>query len=176
MSEVEIIFKKFPSLGESIFCQLDIESLAQCKKVNKNWQNFIARKKNFWIKIIQKYVSDFNHDWKRVVLKTEAQKVKDLSLAVHQFFIDIRAAKKSSKWSPLHISVNYGNFNLSQYIIEKIDEKNPVDEVGYTALHLAADKGYSQIAKLIITNIGKINPKIRTTTNINSNSPRCTFR
>ena len=61
MSDIEIVFRQFPTLGKYILRQLDIKSLVKCRKVNEKWKNFIEKEKTVWIKTIQHYIRDHSN-------------------------------------------------------------------------------------------------------------------
>ena len=114
---------RFPELGTAIFCHVNDKSLVTSKKVGKRWRSFINGQKTVWIRIIEKHIgkcSTFSEDWKKAVFKTPNQIVKDLAIAVDKYH------KKYSKEkvSPLFISAQQGNLQLSQYLIGKGVDKN----------------------------------------------------
>ena len=89
MHKMEDIILIFPDLAESIFGQLDNKTLTNCKKVSRNWCEFIDNKKIPWIRRINKYeknMKTFHEDWKKAVTRTSTKNVKDLALACEDFF------------------------------------------------------------------------------------------
>ena len=60
--------------------------------------------------------------------------------------------------TPFHLAASHGHFEICQYIINNIDNKNPG---GWTPLHEAAKKGFFTIVKLIIDNVTEKNPSDR---------------
>ena len=105
--------------------------------------SFIDWDKTIWIQKIKKEVCNFETcpDWQRSVSKTKTEKVRELAVAVCQFYA-VEPSRKSENWSPLHISVECGNLNLTQDIIAKLDDKNPKNDLGFTPLHFAAQNGH----------------------------------
>ena len=55
-------------------------------------------------------------DWKKAVFQTSIQMVKELAIAVHKFYTQYPDDKKVS---PLFISAQQGNLQLTQYLIGK---------------------------------------------------------
>ena len=51
-------------------------------------------------------------------------------------------------WTPLHDAAQLGHFGLCQFIIDRIQDKNPQSRSGMTPLRLAHQKGFSEIVKL----------------------------
>ena len=66
--------------------------------------------------------------------------------------------------NPLLLAANYGDFNIFQLIFENVSDKNPSDQFGRTALHIAAERGHQDICELIVERIVNkldINPQDR---------------
>ena len=63
-----------------------------------------------------------------------------------------------NQWSLLHIIAECKNIHLYQYLINRLDEKNPKTNEGVTPLFIAASKGYFEVCKLIIENVADKNP------------------
>ena len=61
--------------------------------------------------------------------------------------------------TPFHLAASHGHFEICQYIINNIEDKNPGN--GWTPLHEAAKKGHFAIVKLIIDNLTEKNPRDR---------------
>ena len=109
-STMEKLFQIIPAIPESVFGQLDNQSLVRCKEVGKNWFNFINAKKLPWIRIIKKYsgpVYQLPENWARVLVETPVETVKELAVAVQLFHIEFYL---DDQWSPLHI-VNINAFS-----------------------------------------------------------------
>ena len=62
---MEEIFKRFAGLGKRILDQIDDKKLAECRKINQRWKNFIDQEKTIWIRMIKKQVGNFStsQDW-----------------------------------------------------------------------------------------------------------------
>ena len=57
------------------------------------------------------------------------------------------------------MAANSGNFEICQFIIDNVAEKNPKNDTGLTPLHLAASKGHFEICDLILKNTNDKNPE-----------------
>ena len=83
------VIVRFPGIAERIFNQLENSSIANCRKVDESWRNFIDDQKLPWIRMIQKYVSStsgFLQDWKQVTGKTPTRIVKEIAIQTELFF------------------------------------------------------------------------------------------
>ena len=170
---IDEIMIRFPILFQGILIELDNKSLAKCRKINKNCQNFIDSERFVLFRKLQKYHSnmeEFFEQWKKVTQNASKETIRELSVAVHNFFEDTpiyyslgspirKINKKKDQWSPLHITAEQGNLELSKYIIEHTGDKNPQNRKGDTAFQMAAEKGQLEVTKLIIKIIRRQKPK-----------------
>ena len=80
------VILRFPHLAEDIFNELDTKSLENCTIVSKLWKIFIAKQKFAWIRSIQNHTSmhgsDFFSHWKKIVVKTPTDIIKQMVLAI----------------------------------------------------------------------------------------------
>ena len=83
---MEEVFSRFSDLGKTIFDQLDGKSLALCRKVCKPWKNFVDQEKTIWIRMIQKHIGEPSQDWQNSVSKASTDKIRQLAIAVCQFY------------------------------------------------------------------------------------------
>ena len=138
-----------------ILKNLDDQSLAKCiglcwisKEKSKLRITRQGTERLLWIEIVQKYVGNIEDSpdtWGKVVDdKTSLEIVKEIALAVHQFFT-FRQSRQQYQWNPLHIVAERGNLELSKYISEKTGWKNPQRSDGLTAYHLAAQNGHLEV-------------------------------
>ena len=79
---------------------------------------------------------------------------------------------KKSRWgtkneyTPLHEAASRGNFDICKFIIDQVDDKNPVNKSGHTPFHIAANYdgdssqivGHFEICQLIFEATGFQNP------------------
>ena len=155
-------FKQFPEMGEAILNCINEKSLVAMRKVNRPWMNFVDQQKIIWVRMIEKHIghrNTFPDDWKKVVFKTPVQMVKDLAIAVQEFYETETNMFKDQIYSPLSIAAYQGNFQLTQHFVGKIKDKNWKDRVGRTPLYYAALQGHFEISKLLIENVDDKNTK-----------------
>ena len=170
---------RFPTVVDAIFKELDNQSVAKCRNVSGLWCEFIDNQKLPWIRKIQKFKrkSDkFNQQWKEAFKNAPINIVKEVSVAVQCNYESVikkkgsKTQKVTRKWTLLHIFAEQGLFEMCQYLIEKIDDKNPLSYDHYrnpyphsydgpTPLHLAAQNGYLEVCKIIIRNVKDKNPR-----------------
>ena len=116
---------RFPVASEMVLKNLDDQSLKRGKLAGRGMAEFLENEKFYWIRIIKKYIANFEgheESWREVVNKTPLDIIKQLAIAVQQFF----KLKHSFKGlAPLHIAAEKGTFQLCQYIIAKTSNKNP---------------------------------------------------
>ena len=174
---IDEIIIRFPILFQGILNELDNKSLAKCRRINKNCQNFIDNERFVLFRKLQKYHSnmeEFFEQWKKVTQNASKETIRELSVTVYNFFEgtpiynslgcsptkQIREInKKKDQWSPLHITAEQGNLELSKYIIEQTGDENPQNRKGDTAFQMAAEKGQLEVTKLIINNLEDKNPR-----------------
>ena len=121
---MEKVIQRFPSMGKSIFRQMDDKSLANSKEVSRIWKNFIDHEKTIWIRMIQKHVPNFqNPDWQKSVSKIPTDIVRALTATVLKFYKS-DPTRYDETWSPLHITVEQGIVDLSRLVIDRIHDKN----------------------------------------------------
>ena len=125
MNEILI---RFPTVGLKIFRQLDNESLAKSKRINKIVSIFLEKGTLTWKRRIQKYISnqiEFIQDWKVVIKKISLELLKELALNVEAFYQQNISKRLESQQSPLFVVASVGNLSLCKYIIERTGNVNP---------------------------------------------------
>ena len=153
------LLRRFPDVAQNIFKQLDDKSLANCRKVNKFWSNFIDTSSLLWRRRIQKYSknqTEFQDDWKLVTTKVSFEKVKELAQTVEEFYKFVR--EKGKQHSPLHIGAAMGNISIFEYIAQRTGMVNVARKDGVTPLHFAAPTGNLEIVRYIAENLEDKNP------------------
>ena len=121
---MEIIFKRFPLIRQRVFKNLDNQSLTRIIEAKRGFAEFLKIERFFWIRIIKKYVRHFEgiEDlWREVLHRTPVGVIKQLALAVEEFF----KFYLPKQVSPLHIVAKMGTLNLFQFVISKATDKNP---------------------------------------------------
>ena len=168
---IDTILSRFPAVAEDIFKELDSKSMVKCRKVSVPWQNFIDNQKFIWIRRMRKYsenMEQFYEQWKLAIRNTPTDHVKELSKVVEQFFDNFSDKKKvffdddismrKSQWAPLHATADQGHLELSIFIIQKTDDKNPTGFNDFTPLHFAACNGHTEVCRHIVELIDDKNP------------------
>jgi ankyrin repeat protein len=61
-------------------------------------------------------------------------------------------------WTPRHVAAKYGYSEIYNFIAERVEEKNPLDNEGRTPLHKAIDKGHLHICRILLDILGIENP------------------
>ena len=124
------IFKRFPHFSESIFNNLDNQSLINCKEASRKLSDFLESERFFWIRMLRNYSKHyhtFQDSWKMAINRTSIEIVKHLAVAT-----------KTSAWinprtrfqfNPIHVAVEVGNMELLEHILKKLRETIPSGSV-----------------------------------------------
>ena len=86
---MENLLKKLPHLGKLILSHLDNKSLINCKKARTDVSEFLEKDKLIGIRVLRKYHRNFDklkELWKEVIDKTSLVMMKELAVAVRNFF------------------------------------------------------------------------------------------
>ena len=152
---IDDMILRFPTIVEAILKEVDNQSIAKCRNVSPLWCDFIDDQKLPWIRKIQKFrrkTEKFDLQWRKAFKYAPIKMVKEVSVAVWCNYESARNKKKEGKkrkdtrkWTLLHIFAEQGQSEMCQYVIEKIDDKNPSSYNGSTPLHLAAREGYLNV-------------------------------
>jgi ankyrin repeat protein len=167
--DYEDLCLKFPTIAESIFDELDNQSLVNCKEVSRTWCNFLEAPKFLLMRKIQKTVETrqiFRKVWRSVYQKLSTNAILQLEVATTKFFhndenfTDYKSDNESESncLTPIHVAAASGNTFLWQTLIEKVTNIEPKDEMGRTPLHYAAGEGQLGTCKLIIGKTVDKNP------------------
>ena len=105
---MEEVLVRFPTLGLGIFKQLDNEKLANCKKISRSWNYFHSQNRLMSMRRIQKYQEshvEFKDDWKKVVKEMSLETLKQLGIAVEDFYKS-KPKRQKFQYSPLHVAAS----------------------------------------------------------------------
>ena len=178
---LEIICKRFPFVVEKVLSNLNNQSLMRSKKASREINKSLENQRFYWIRIIKmfaKIFEEFQESWKEVMNKIPLNFLKDLAIAVAQYFMFYF----QQNIAPLRVVLEKGNFELCQFVLKRTKIKNPkrqsgiirregsdgsikfgIDRYGIgiksTPLHIAAMFGKLEICRLIMDEIKNDNPK-----------------
>ena len=182
--ELENFCLRFPQLGDKIIDELNPQSMENCKRLSRFWQNQIDESRIYWIRIIQSHTKNFNQykdEWTIVTKKTPLKVLKKLTTALYIFkpgtfgnefenkfeignydklkvHMQTLGMELNDQWSPLHVAAKFG-LDLFRDIASKFKNKlGPANNNGETPLHCATKTGRLEICKLIINNTADKNP------------------
>ena len=65
--KIEDVFKRFPHISESVFNELDNQSLINCKETSKELSAFLDKERFLWIRVLRNYskhYQTFKDSWK----------------------------------------------------------------------------------------------------------------
>ena len=174
---------RFPHIAQQIFEQLDDESLANCREADRDWQYFINYE-NFYKCKIQKLMLRYKkQSWSNrnmsplhlAAATGQTQVVLDIIKEegkIDKYFgivnKDLGGKNQNLMRSPLHYAVGFftekrgGYLSVCKALVENLEDKNPGDWDGFTALHMAIGHGSYDILKLLIDNATIKNPADKT--------------
>ena len=159
---------RFPHLSESIFDQLDNQSLTNCKIVSKIWSIYIGEQKFYGLRIIKETVQKFHRlskPWFEVFKKANTENIMELRNCLDIFGEDQRKAKKcyftnlNKEITPLHVSADAGNILLYEAIHKFAKDKQPRTENGIEPIIYAIAKDHVKMALIIIQRNVDKNPE-----------------
>ena len=151
---MEEFLLRFPGIGREIFNQLDNKNLTKCKEVSRSNCKFLEENKLLWKRMIKKYDAnnvEFKDSWKLVTEKVPTQIVKELALAVEQFYtLRPHQTRLDHQHSPHHIAAERGSLSLCKFITQQTKSLNQARADGMTALHFAVQEGHFDVCKYYI--------------------------
>ena len=177
----DMICQRFPLVNRMVLTKLENQSLTRCIEASRGISEIIENEKFYWLRIIKNHKTHFKgfeEFWKEVTNKIPINTIRQLALAVRQFF----KLHTFLRVTPLHIAAFEGNFQLCQYIftrmgnkelhgnskLELIPSKNytlskyrgKYDKYyKFTPLHFAAMQGNVETCRFIIQNVEVVNHK-----------------
>ena len=88
MENLVICCRRFPFVGKKILNNLENQSLARSKEINRGMKNFIENERFYWIRILMKYkrnFEEFEESWNHVIENAPISILQQLALAVQEY-------------------------------------------------------------------------------------------
>ena len=104
-----------------ILNNVDDRSLINFKETSRDNDEMLKNERICWIRIMKKYngnFQEFHESWLNVINKSPVEIVKELALAVYQFFM-ARETRSEKQWHPLSICPAQGSFQLCEHIFKR---------------------------------------------------------
>ena len=173
---MEEVILRFPHLAEQISDNLDNKSLVNCKKVSREFKDFMNSEKFYYYRIIQEYTNCSDELMKNLVKNVES--AIEVTFDLQEIFKKLpRGTRQNMRFlksfwtTPLHEAAEMGNLTIFRLLLENSIDKNPscrwnmskYHHLGTnktTPLHIAALKGHFSICKIIIENVENKNPAV----------------
>ena len=118
---MENIFQRFPVITQMILNNVDDRSLINFKETSRDNDEILNSERFYWIRIMKKYngnFQEFYESWLKVINKSPVEVVKELALAVYQFFM-ARETRSEKQWHPLSICPAQESFLLCKHIFKR---------------------------------------------------------
>ena len=155
------LIKRFPSIAQDVYKELDNETLTKCKEVSPLWYDSVDNQKEIWLRRIRlrsEKFEEFRTLWNTVISKTPVERVKALSLAVQKFFEE-NLFREEDQLTPHHVVAAYGSKELYEYIANKTGQiDNRTSNVENTALHFSASRGNVGVFQFLFEKSDEKNP------------------
>ena len=162
---VENLMFRFPHLSVMIFDHLDNQSLVNSKLVSKDLNIYLSEQKFHQIRIIKETVKKFQElrqPWSDIFKTANTETIVNLGCAVDKFY-----SKQGLKYlnyegiTPLHVAAGVGNVALFNKILERAQNKDPIDDMGFGPMMFAVGNGHIEMTKAIMKKSEDKNPKSR---------------
>ena len=182
-SSMDEVFLRFPHLSETIFDSLNSESLAKSKEVCRSWdeylddQNFLHTRADK-VKEVIETVEKLGQIPERVIPIVSITVKNTFDLETRKTIINgarngnfglvhTKIMKNISFMydeQPFLIATVLGHFEIVKYLVDNLEEKNPIvsSYAGLTPLHIASIHGGIDAVKYIMSNVLDINPTDKT--------------
>ena len=150
------VILRFPHLNEKIFAQLDNLSLKRSREVSRPWKLFIDHQKFPHIRSIQLYIQEkheITEPWRNFLKMSNTEMIMLLNSAVKEVYTKKDFWKEMHILNPLHVAAIWGKKCLYQYIEERLGDKNPKCNLGFTPFHFAAEYGHLDLSKHLSKNL-----------------------
>ena len=161
ISTMEGICKQIPSLAEKVFQNLGDQDLINLKESNRYINSILNNEQFFAMRIINGHFGnfiEFKDLWEKVAKKAPKGIVIELGKAVQKFFIEDKS-RFQKQWNPFWIATHQGSKLLFKHVINQTNLPSPFEPFGLNeALFMIAEKGHTEICKLIIESLENKNP------------------
>ena len=130
---------RFPTISNKINKMLDDKSVVNLKTASRNICSFLENDRLFCIRKIKIYFKKnhfFYDSWRKVVRKTPAAIIKEITNSIKDFFVYFTKSCRT-QLCPLHIAAFLGNLKLVKHIVERTKDYCPKNKHGWTPLHFA---------------------------------------
>ena len=152
---MEVIFKRFPLVRLKVLKNLDNQSLAISIQGIRGFAELLKNERFYWIRILKKNMRSFEgaeDSWREVLYRVPVDFVRQLVFASQNPLNYYR------RRTPFHFAARDGHLDICQLIMERVANKSPTDNTGWTPLHFAAMNGHLDICQLIIERVENKNP------------------
>ena len=124
------------------------------------------KRRQLWRKNKARYKSEYNEGWFTITNSCKPQNIHDGILTVKDASTLTLGESggygiiENSESSPHKVATHLGHPSLYQYVSEKLGIFNPIlgKKLNWTAFHIAAERGHSEICRYIMQNISDKNP------------------
>ena len=162
---METIQLRFPTLAKNILNNLEDQSLLKYQESSKDNYDFLKSEKFYWMRIIKKYNKYFetcNESWKKAILKTNAEFLKKLAMALFNFIkleSDdlIKTHFQEDALTPVLIAAYDGDVCFFEQIKDKTLDTIQTN-AKISSLNLAAYKGNFALCNLLLNKLENKNP------------------
>ena len=142
---MEELIVRFPHLSEAIYDFIDNQSLSNCVKVDRYWQNYLRNQKFFEIRIIKATVKQFHNmgeTWNKIFKSASTEIIFAFGNAVQFFYQKNSNLDYHEDINPIHVAAATGKLSLLIAIQEKLGKRTlEMARVGhlYTIQHKMAN-------------------------------------
>ena len=148
-----LFYPRFSHISEQIFVHLDNESLKNCRKVSKTWQECIDDTNVFWNKFVKN--KDYNKSFQSSCKNGHSNIAKMLLQKSAKIEIELNA-KDRYGLTAFHLACRNGHSKIVEILIQASPEfnieLNAKDRYGWTAFHWACRNGRTSIVDMMINN------------------------
>ena len=158
---------RFPHLAEQIFQQLDNESLAKSRQVEKLWQKFIDERNYPWLRIVNiPTILQDGDTYMHLAAQYGQADMFEIILDEEEN----KNAKNHEGETPFLVACIKGHMNIALMVLKKADalkiDLNAKDNLCQTAFYVACRNGHSDIVEMIIKNSSELKIDLNSKSNV----------